>query len=108
MIADDEVVCSLDSSVIESIYSQDTKMWILNDEALNEVGDDIQSVVECSNSGDTIVFQTKRKITPLRTIEITQPLYFNTINQTPNEEVDLSDPTVTLLRLPDAPLLIIK
>jgi len=56
------------------LYNQSTQTWSITDEILEDLNNDIQDVVACAASGDTILISTERMIQPQRSIIISKNL----------------------------------
>ena len=57
--------CSLVSEDVKPLYlSEDSGIWLLDDDALETVANDLQSIVNCTDSGDVILFNTTKTIRP--------------------------------------------
>lgn len=70
----DDVSCTLSSSNRMRLYNQSTQTWSITDEILEDLNNDIQDVVACAASGDTILISTERMIQPQRSIIISKNL----------------------------------
>ena len=44
--------------------SADSGVWLIDDDGLSAVADDLQSIVNCTNNGDVILFNTTKMIRP--------------------------------------------
>lgn len=66
--------CELTPSQRNQFYDGTTRVWTLNDAMLDELQDDVQSIVLCAAPNDTILFSTNRTILPQRSIVISKNL----------------------------------
>jgi len=66
--------CSECSMRTQLFYNETTRTWILNDAAVDSGAVDIQCIVECANSFDTIMLPTNGVLKPNETIKIDKPL----------------------------------
>jgi len=66
----DEVDCGLSSSELQRYFDDSSWQWLVTDEVLQELNEDIQAVVNCTAENDVVVFQSARVIRPVTTIAV--------------------------------------
>lgn len=50
--------------------NEDTRTWLIDDDALDAIGNDVQTVVNCTQAGDSVFFNVSGTITPASPITI--------------------------------------
>lgn len=66
--------CGLTPPQRSQFYDGSSRVWTINDGVMNELQDDVQSIVLCAAPNDTILFSTSKTIQPRRSIVISQNL----------------------------------
>ena len=57
--------CSLEDEDVKPLHlSADSGVWLIDDDGLSAVANDLQSIVNCTNNGDVILFNTTKMIRP--------------------------------------------
>eukprot|EP00210_Caulerpa_lentillifera_P000359 g352.t1 len=79
----DDSSCELTSSQRRRFYDRSTGVWSLTGEALEELNDDIQSIISCTNPDDTVLLPTSRTIQPPRSIVIDKNLTLSSQSERP-------------------------
>lgn len=68
--------CKLNYLLLKRLFNSCNATWIINDEALVSLNNDLQSVIECSEPGEFVLFQVSHVIQPSRTMVIPHNLIF--------------------------------
>lgn len=64
----EEFECGLSSSERQRYFEDLTQRWIVTDEVLLDLDNDIQAIVNCTSENDIVVFQSIGVIRPSSTI----------------------------------------
>eukprot|EP00210_Caulerpa_lentillifera_P003966 g3785.t1 len=70
--------CRLSADNVSRIYFQSSRQWLVTDEVLDTVDNDVQLIIECANEDDSIFFRTSSVIRPTRTLNVTKNLTLGT------------------------------
>ena len=70
--ADD--TCRMTRSEIAAMYHVESRTWLLDDRGLDSISGDVQSVIDCSDDGDIVLFNVVAPIEPPRRITIPRNL----------------------------------
>eukprot|EP00210_Caulerpa_lentillifera_P000404 g394.t1 len=62
--------CGLDASEIQRYYDRLLQQWLINEDVLLEINNDIQSIINCTAENDVVVLQSRRRIIPATSITI--------------------------------------
>ena len=77
--------CSLRNRQINRYLDTDTRTWRIDDSALDQLENDLQSVVNCTQEGDIILFNVSEPVRPARRVTIPW-------NLTLSADTDSTDP----------------
>eukprot|EP00210_Caulerpa_lentillifera_P003941 g3761.t1 len=80
--SEDASVSSLDCDNLTRFYNEPSRLWVLNNETLEFVNNDVQRIVDCTNENDTLLFQTDSVIKPSRTLVLSQNLTLGSFSET--------------------------
>ena len=97
-----EVECALTGAEQDAYLDEATRTWIIDGDALNEVDNDLQTIVNCTREGDTVLFNTTENIRPSSSIIIPWSLAFGTYSEETGlaGNVSLETRRKTVLRCP--------
>ena len=56
--------CTLRRVDIRRYLDESSRTWLVNDEVLDEIDSDLQSLVDCTKERDTLLFDSTRRIRP--------------------------------------------
>lgn len=65
-----ENACLLNRKQLNRYLDASSRTWLLDDEALEELNNDIQSVIDCTEKGDSVMFAASKVVTPSSRIVI--------------------------------------
>ena len=65
-----EFECTLPNRVLGGLLDEATRTWLIDDDALDEVENDLQSIINCTREGDVVLFDVARSIRPVRRVTI--------------------------------------
>ena len=54
--------CSLRNRQINRYLEEDTRTWLIDDSSLDELENDLQSIVNCTQEGDVVLFDVSGRI----------------------------------------------
>lgn len=74
VVFSDSVSCQLTASQRRQFYDTSSRQWIVTDAVLEELGNDLQSIIACTAQDDFILFSTRTRIKPRRPMTITRRL----------------------------------
>lgn len=66
--------CDLSLEDVDRFYDAFSQQWLIDDDVLEEMDNDVQAVVECAHENDTLLFVTDQIIKPRRTLVLSQNL----------------------------------
>jgi len=66
----DDFACSLSESQTDSWYNETTHRWLVDDDVLAELDNDVQAVINCTSENDTVMFRSESTLKPRNTITI--------------------------------------
>lgn len=90
---------NLKEETLSRLYDNTHKIWLLDDSALQEIGNDIQAVIECASVNDILQLSSNQTIKPSRTLSISFPIKIESFFQVDNakrEESTQKDLRATL------------
>eukprot|EP00210_Caulerpa_lentillifera_P003968 g3787.t1 len=106
--AENETPCRLSEDDVRQFYNQSSRQWLITDEVLEAVSNDVQSIIECAQENDTLLFTTNAVVTPTRTLNLTKNLTLGSQGE-PNlvdNESQISISEVTRFTCPESGQLI--
>lgn len=81
--------CPLSSRQVNRYLDADKRVWTIDDDALNDIDNDLQSVVNCTNEDDIVLFNVNQTIRPSHRVIIPWNLTLSTLS----ERMELKDGT---------------
>ena len=69
-----ESECSLRRVDIRRYLNESSRTWMIDDDALDEIDSDLQSLVNCTKAGDALLFNSTRRIRPSTRVVLPWPL----------------------------------
>eukprot|EP00210_Caulerpa_lentillifera_P003967 g3786.t1 len=103
-----ETPCRLSDDDVRQFYNQSSRQWLITDEVLEAVSNDVQSIIECAQENDTLLFSTNSIVTPARTLYLSKNLTLGSQYE-PNlvdDESQISASEVTRFTCPETEQLI--
>ena len=76
-----EYECSLSSRQRTRFLDEDTRVWRIDDAALREIDNDLQTVVNCTRERDTLFFDVTRTVRPSSRVTIPWSLMVGTYTE---------------------------
>ena len=56
--------CGLSERVIERVLDDDSRTWLIDDELWEDIDEDLQEIVNCSEEGDILLFDVSDTLQP--------------------------------------------
>eukprot|EP00210_Caulerpa_lentillifera_P003962 g3781.t1 len=106
--SENETPCRLNEDDVRQFYNQSSRQWLITDAVLDAVSNDVQSIIECAQENDTLLFTTTAVVTPARTLNLTKNLTLSSQDE-PNlvdDEGQISTSEVARFTCPESGQLI--
>ena len=78
--------CSLRRGQVDRFVDDETGVWLVTDAVLDEINSDIQRIIDCTNAGDTLLFDVTKTIKPSAPIIVSRPLTLSAYVENPKLE----------------------